>query len=169
MFERFTREARTVAERAVLEAQALGADHVFPEHLVLAVAACDGAGGRALDVLGRDAQALRTDLAAWEAAALTTVGVDPERLGAALGAAGAQAVTSRHLPFSSGSKRVLERSLRAALGYGHKRIDSGHILLGLVTDPDRPTLAMLRRLGLEPGAVRRAVEEAWQADIGRAG
>ncbi|MFB7174715.1 Clp protease N-terminal domain-containing protein [Streptomyces sp. NPDC056254] len=46
---------------------------------------------------------------------------------------------SRHLPFAEGSKKVLEQSLRIALGRKDGRIGTLHLLLALLSRPGAPS------------------------------
>jgi ATP-dependent Clp protease ATP-binding subunit ClpA len=161
MFERFAREARAVVELAVGEAATLRDDQVRPEHVLIALAAGGGPGAAALAALGHDADELRRSVQAWDAAALAAVGVatdDADRRGALAEAAGP---APRRLPFSPGAKRLLEAALHVALERRDRRIDTGHLLLGLVRDPARPTAALLDRLGLRGEDVARAVGASW--------
>ena len=65
-----------------------------------------------------------------------------------------------HIPFSRGSKKALNLSLREAITLGHNYIGTEHILLGLARSDDRVIADTLARLGIERGPLRRAVAEA---------
>jgi ATP-dependent Clp protease ATP-binding subunit ClpA len=62
MFERFTEEARAVVVLAQDEATALEADRIGAEHLLLGLAAEQGAAARVLEPLGLGHAALRAEL-----------------------------------------------------------------------------------------------------------
>ncbi|MCY0946364.1 Clp protease N-terminal domain-containing protein [Streptomyces antarcticus] len=51
------------------------------------------------------------------------------------GGSGGRVGGSRHVPFTEGSKKVLEQSLRIALGRRDKHIGSLHLLLALLSRP----------------------------------
>ncbi|MGW6978583.1 Clp protease N-terminal domain-containing protein [Streptomyces sp. NPDC054932] len=159
MFERFTRDARSTVTGAVTEARQTGAATVTEEHLLLALLALG-----ALDPLGVDRAAVAADLAAArrrggmsraDEEALAGLGIDlteivsrieethgegalsapaPRRrtLGASLLPARAG---SHHVPFTQGSKKVLEQSLRIALGRKDRHIGTVHLLLALLSRP----------------------------------
>ena len=65
-----------------------------------------------------------------------------------------------HIPFTPEAKRTLELALREALQLGHDYIGTGHILLGLTTDPGCKGAEVLMELGAgldaRPGAGYRA-------------
>lgn len=64
-----------------------------------------------------------------------------------------------HIPFSQGSKKVLELSLREALRLGDSAIDADHILLGVLRAGDGAAAVILSRLGVAVGDLRMAVEQ----------
>lgn len=117
MFERFTRDARAVVTDADREARRLGSPTIEAEHLLLALA------GR--EPLGLDRDEVLRALEAERERSLMAVGI----------AAGdfelpPAAVTKPRMATSA--KIALERSLRASIARSDRRIDAGHILLGLL-------------------------------------
>ncbi len=74
-----------------------------------------------------------------DADALAGVGIDLDavraQVEASFGPGALDARPSRspngHLPFDSAAKKLLEISLREALRYKHRRIDTGHLLLAV--------------------------------------
>ena len=164
MFERFTDEARQAVVRAQEEARDLHAERIEPVHLLLALTRDDGRAGTALRSAGLDHATLRTALAggALDADALAAVGVDLDQVRATAEAVfgpGAldrgRRATSGHLPFTDAGKRVLEESLRAAVRQKQRRLDSGHVLLGVLAVAD-PTV--VRLLAGDGGSVRSALD-----------
>jgi ATP-dependent Clp protease ATP-binding subunit ClpA len=111
MFERFDNEARSVITKAQEIARELGHNWIGTEHLLLGLEGTTGA--EMLQTL--DA----SDFAAYRTRIVELVGKGPSPL------AGAPAFTPR-------AKKVLELSLREALGRGDRSIRPEHILLGLV-------------------------------------
>jgi transcriptional regulator with XRE-family HTH domain len=140
-FVRFGEEARAVVERGHEEAIELGAPRVEPEHLLLALTAPQaGSSARALTEAGVTHAGMR---AAVEGAHHTPRRGDRR---------------SRRTPFADASKKALELSLREALRRGDDHIGSEHLLLGLLRGGDDRIRALLSRLGVEPDAIRQAVE-----------
>ncbi|WP_030771372.1 Clp protease N-terminal domain-containing protein [Streptomyces sp. NRRL F-2664] len=159
MFERFTREARSTVTGAVAEARQAGAPRVTEEHLLLSLLALG-----ALDPLGVDRAAVTADLAAArrrggmsraDEEALAGLGIDLTEIVSRVeeahgeGALAAPAPrrrrllaplrgTGRHVPFAEGSKKVLEQSLRIALGRKDHHIGTVHLLLALLSRPGTP-------------------------------
>jgi ATP-dependent Clp protease ATP-binding subunit ClpA len=135
LITRFTREARRVVEAAVEEARALGHSRVGTEHLLLAAAAVDPSGS---------------------ATALADAGATRERLrDAAVAALGESAGSRRgHIPFTRAAKRALESSLAEAARSGSRRIQSEHVLLGLLATERGGALDLLAELGVDREALR---------------
>nr|WSX49835.1 peptidase [Streptomyces sp. NBC_00974] len=150
MFERFTRDARSAVTGAVAEAQRAGAATVTEEHLLLALL-----GQGALDPLGVDRDAVAADLAAArrrggmsraDEEALADLGIDlteiVSRIEETHGEGALSAPSSRkrtgRTRFAPGAKKVLEQSLRIALGRKDRHISSLHLLLSLLSRPGAP-------------------------------
>jgi ATP-dependent Clp protease ATP-binding subunit ClpA len=154
MFERFTKAARQVVLDGLAAATELGADKVGPPHLLLALAAVEGPGGRVLAGYGVTPATLRAAAAGAsrragltddEVAALRSVGIDADevfrRIDEAFGPdalADAEPPRPRRRlgrlggPFDQAAKKVLELSLREALALRHRYIGTEHILLALL-------------------------------------
>ena len=164
MFERFTKSARAVVERAAQDAAELGAERVGPEHLLLGVAATDGG---VLDRLGLGHPVLRAELertgGGLDADALAAIGIDlGEVVRRAEASFGAGALRGRggRTRFAPKAKKALELSLREAIALGDRGIGAEHVLLGVLRDPGEPVRGMLERHGHSPGSVREAVRAA---------
>jgi ATP-dependent Clp protease ATP-binding subunit ClpA len=74
-----------------------------------------------------------------------------------------------HIPFTPRAKKVLELSLREAIGLGHDHIGSEHILLGLIREGEGMAVQVLQRKGIELEVARQAVSkhlagESYQAE-----
>jgi ATP-dependent Clp protease ATP-binding subunit ClpA len=175
MFERFTRNARTVVVRSQEVAARAGASEVRPPHLLEALAASDdilamqvlaglGASG---DDLRRVVRGLNTqyagELDAEDAEALKLLGIDLgdviSRIDGDLADAGGP-VAKGHKRFARDSKKVLELSLREAIQLGDSFIGTEHVLLGLLRQGDTVALETLKAFDLTVDDVRRAVAEA---------
>ncbi|GCE75593.1 Clp protease N-terminal domain-containing protein [Cellulomonas biazotea] len=177
MFERFTRDARTAVERAQDVARRLGADHIGAEHVLLgAVAADDTVARRALDRAGVDVAALEQAVRtlpsdALDADALAGLGIDLDAVreqveatfgpGALDDPTGAGRSPRGHIPFDAHAKKLLEVSLREAIRFKHRRIDTGHLLLAAARLETTPAGRALTQLGLDRPSVEDAVVATW--------
>ena len=113
MFERFTERARQVVVLAQDEALHLRHNYIGTEHLLLGLLREEeGLAARVLESLDITVEEVRAQVA-------RIVGQGDEEVGGMI-------------PFTPRAKRVLELSLREALGLGHNHIGTEHILLGLV-------------------------------------
>ncbi|UUU40038.1 Clp protease N-terminal domain-containing protein [Streptomyces sp. NBC_00162] len=147
MFERFTTEARDTVTGAAAEARQAGSATVTEEHLLLALLSRG-----ALDFLGVDRAAVAADLAAArrrggmsraDEEALAGLGIDLSEIVSRVEEAHGEGALSpaaprrrtRHVPFTQGAKKVLEQSLRIALGRKDRRIAAPHLLLALLSRP----------------------------------
>ncbi|MER6775412.1 MULTISPECIES: Clp protease N-terminal domain-containing protein [unclassified Streptomyces] len=163
MFERFTQDARDTVVGAVAEARKAGAANVTEEHLLLALldrGALDPLGvDRAAVAADLAAARRRGGMSRADEEALAGLGIDlsailsrveevhgegvlaaaaPRRrtLGSSLRSAlGRTEPVGRHLPFTQGAKKVLEQSLRIALGRHERHIATLHLLLALLSRP----------------------------------
>ena len=167
MFERFTHAARDAVARAHEEATAFGHGQVGGEHLLLGAATA----GALPASLGVDRAELRAAVeaapAGIDAQALATIGIDLDTVRRSVEHAfGPDALAPRrrrHVPFSAGAKRALERSLREAVALRDRQIGPEHILLGLADDPDGGAAYVLAACGTSPAALRAAVHASRRA------
>jgi len=140
MFERFTDRARRVVVQAQEESRRLNHNYIGTEHLLLGI-------------LREDQGSAAAALASLE------VGLDAAREQVAEITGRGQQAPSGHIPFTPRAKKVLELSLREALGLGHPYIGPEHILLGLITEGHGVAVEVLRVLGADPEQVRARVIE----------
>jgi prophage maintenance system killer protein len=134
MFQRFTDRARRAVHLAKEEAWLLGHNWVGTEHLLLGLLyEGNGVAARALSSLG--------------------VSLDDVR-------AGVEEIIGRgdrshkgDIPFTPRSKKVLELSLREALGLGHHYIGTEHILLALLREDEGVGAQILTGLGVDHATV----------------
>jgi ATP-dependent Clp protease ATP-binding subunit ClpA len=184
MFERFTKEARTVVVLAQEEARRLRHRYIGTEHLLLAMLSADGGpGALVLRDHGLDAADVRRRVVAivgppggeLDEAALATIGIDLEEVRRATEAsfgpgaldAGDRrgAMPKGHIPFSKRAKKVLELSVRETLRLGGNHIGEGHLLLGLIREGEGVAAQVLVQAGadltvLRDEVVRRISSEA---------
>ena len=138
MFERFTERARQTVVLAQEEARLLGHGHIGTEHVLLGLLhEGDGVGAIALRRLGIGLESVRADVEGL--------------IGRGEGSPGG------HIPFTPRAKKVLELSLREALGLGHNYIGTEHILLGLVREGEGVAAQVLGRRGAAEIQVRAVV------------
>ena len=138
MFERFTDRARRVVVLAQEEARVLDHNYIGTEHILLGlIHEGEGVAARALESLGISLEAVRTQV--------------QEMIGP-----GDEAPTG-HIPFTPRAKKVLELSLREALGLGHNYIGTEHILLGLIREGQGVAAQVLVKLGASFERVRQQV------------
>ncbi|WP_418277758.1 Clp protease N-terminal domain-containing protein [Isoptericola jiangsuensis] len=149
MFERFTRDARSVVVDAQQVARELRSPTIDSRHLVVALAQGPGPVATALRAVGADpddvAASARRDLAAGDpldGAALAAVGVDVDRVRqqadqvfgpGSLDRAGRRtARRGGHHAFAKDARKALELSLREAVRLHEKSIGRRHLLLGVL-------------------------------------
>ena len=145
LFSRFTDRARNVVTRAHEEAQLARQPEVQPVHLVL---------GLTREHDGLAVRCLRANLASLDEVETAAR--------AALGPRGDS--TQEHVPFSAGSKKVLELTTREALRLGHNYVGTEHILLAMLADEN----PVLTGCGLTHDAAERWIVDAL-AELKRSG
>ena len=132
--ERFTNRAKVVVLKAQNAARDRGHREVTSLHLVLGLLTeWEGLAGRVMQTRG------------------VTKGALSQAVEAALPPTGE--ASASHVPFSAGSKKVLELAGREALRLGHDYVGTEHLLLGLLEAQDEPTVQVLTDLGVSKPAV----------------
>jgi ATP-dependent Clp protease ATP-binding subunit ClpC len=137
MFERYTEKARRVIFFARYEASVHGSKYIETPHLLLGILRENG------ELFAR----------------LLPLPGPPSRLPAkveALLPAGEPLSTSVDLPLSHESKQALACGAEESERLGHKEINTGHLLLGLLR-AGGPEVACLKAHGIEPEKVREEV------------
>lgn len=141
MFDRFTDRAKKVMSFSRLEALRLNHEYIAPEHMLLGIVEeGTGVAANVLKNMGVDLATVRSEVER---------SVEPGR----------SKVTMGQLPFTSGSKRVLEHSLEEASQFGHNYIGTEHLLLGLIRETDGIAGQVLQKLGVKLEAVRKEILE----------
>jgi len=187
MFERFTREARSVVARAAEQARTHGHDHIGTEHLLLGLLGPDAGTSRQL-LLDAGLDAGRTEeevqrrgrpsgfFSNEEAQALRTVGIDVEavlhRMEQTFGPDAVlpppsprrgpfrRARAATRSRFTPRAKKVLELSLREAIRCRDDHIGSEHILLGLLREGRGCAISILREADVDIDGLRRSTMAA---------
>ena len=138
MIERFTDRARRVLVLAQEEARLLNHNFIGTEHILAGlIHEGEGVAAKALESLGVSLEAVR------------------EKVAEITGRGGTS--TTGPAPFTPRAKKVLELSLREALGLGHNYIGTEHMLLGLVREPEGVGAQVLVSLGADLSRVRQQV------------
>jgi hypothetical protein len=146
-FSRFTERARKV----VANAQKLARDRrhpaVEPEHVLIAVLdETDGLAAKIIEAQGGDPAALADQVRAV---------LPPPGEGEAVD----------HVPFSAGSKKVLEETAQSALDLVNNYIGTEHILIGVLRLPETAAARVLIDAGIDHKRARDLVAAAlmgWQ-------
>jgi ATP-dependent Clp protease ATP-binding subunit ClpA len=151
MFERFTREARSVVKAAETQARGLGSPTIEAEHLLLALASAP------VPPLA--------DAALDHDAVLAVLDAQRERSLMAVGIAGGDfdlppAPVTRSPRFAASAKTALERSVRIAAGRSDRRLEAGHLLLGILQAEAGTVPRALAAAEVDVDALR-ASTEAW--------
>jgi ATP-dependent Clp protease ATP-binding subunit ClpA len=188
MFERFTTPARGVVTGAQQAARELHHPTIGTEHVLIAMLEADGPVRRLLTERGVSAATVREDIErhigvrepgpveadtdAEDAAALKAIGIDLDKVRAAIeenfgpgalrlprpaerrGFFGKLYASGGHIPFSPRAKKVLELSLREALRLNHKFIAPEHLMLGILREGQGLAARILADRNVDFGRLR---------------
>lgn len=140
MFDWFTEVARRVLFFARWEMSKLGGSTILPEHLLLGLA--------------RE----RTGTAA---SLLSLVGLTEEVVRLQVGLEQGEPIpTTVEIPFDESTKRALLAAVSEADQMSSAKVQSGHLLLGLLRDDTLPVFQVLHGVGLRLKAAREHVAAA---------
>jgi ATP-dependent Clp protease ATP-binding subunit ClpA len=170
VYDRFTELAKRAVVAARDAADALGHDHVGTGHLLLGLAQTAGSASEALRAAGLDLGRARAeverlvreegaaDAAGRGAKALSTLGIDVAEIQRRADEAfGAGAFRYPRPPFSLRLKEVVRLSLEQARELRVERIDTEHLLLGLLAEGEGTAVQALAALDVDGDGVRREV------------
>ena len=143
MLERFTEKAREVVRVAQEEAHLMHHAHIGTEHLLVGLARGEEDAALMLHRLG-----LRGDTARAEVVQLVGMGDHQE---------------GDWLPFTPAAQDALEQAVGEAMRLGHERVESGHLLLAILRQPDAIARRMLMGAGAAPRDVRNELIERLSA------
>lgn len=146
MFERFAAAARTTVTEGVHEAERRGDRRIGTQHLLLGLLHDPDSAA----ILGTGLEDARAAEEALDREALAAVGIDP-------GPGPLAQIPGRmgRLPFASGAKGVLSRSVGYAASEKSRTITGRHLVLALLDAPEPdPAASLLARLGVDPRTVR---------------
>lgn len=146
MFERYTERARRVVFFARYQASQFGSRIIETEHFLLGLMTEDkGVIERYSSFESEHVRRLIRDRVP----------------------AGENILTSIDLPLSNESKRILKLAGEEADNLGHRNIDTGHLLLGILRESGCVAEQVLWEIGIRLDAVRTAVKEVRPTPIGR--
>ena len=138
MFERFTDRARRVVVLAQEEARMLNHNYIGTEHILLGlIHEGEGVAAKSLESLGISLEGVRSQV--------------EEIIGQG------QQAPSGHIPFTPRAKKVLELSLREAIGLGDNYIGIEHLALAMLRIHDGVVPRLLAGLHVSPDVVRAAL------------
>ncbi len=138
MFERFTERARQVVVLAQEEARTLKCNYVGTEHILLGlIREEEGMAARVLQGLDITAERVRAQV----------VRIDGS----------GEVEIEGQISFTPRAKKVLELSLRQALGLGHNYVGTEHILLGLVRESEGVATRILLDFDADSEKIRNEV------------
>jgi ATP-dependent Clp protease ATP-binding subunit ClpC len=139
MFERYTESARRTLFYARYEASQVGGDSVEPEHLLLGMLRESGAVvGGIFGAAGISHRSVRQVLEA-------------------LPASRRRVPTTVEMPFSDGTKRVLQNATEEADRLGHGDVAVEHLLIGLVRERGSLAEQYVTERGVSADAVRERI------------
>ncbi|MET1132506.1 MAG: Clp protease N-terminal domain-containing protein [Aeromicrobium sp.] len=175
MFEKFSHEARTAVTASQEIARDAATRRIDTRHLVVALTRAHGPARDALETSGVDVAALSATALAdlrsggLDADALAGIGIDLEAVrreaDRTFGAHALERAGRRpggHIPFAPEAKKALELALREAIRLKQKRIDGGHLLLGILR-ADCAGRALLVDAGVDIDSLRTVIEDRRRA------
>lgn len=137
MFERYTEQARLTIFHARYEASNLGSAYIETEHLLLGIMPRDAILRRKFDNSVREEIRKQIEESRKHPIEKILFSVD--------------------LPLSREAKAALGHAAEEATAMGHREIDTGHLVLGLLRVPDCGAAGILRQHGIKEGEFREAV------------
>ena len=136
IFQRFTPRAYLVMQLANHEAQRFNHEFIGTEHLLLAlINEGSGVAAEVLKSLGLDLRKLRWAVEKWVPGGLDMV-------------------TVNKLPRTPRATTVIMRAVAEADALGHEQVDTAHLLLALLTEPEGLAAQILLQLGHSAEAIR---------------
>jgi len=155
-----TPSAKQVIERALREALSLGHNYIHTEHILLALAAVEGVGGRILLDLGVEGATIRAET-------IRKIGPRPASHQSSLGGSSpnttpAAVARASAMPAGDGVLRLFGIAADIARENGRNVIEPRDLLIALTRD--RQTARLLAELGVDEAAARAAIEQAGASD-----
>ena len=171
IYERFTELAKRAVRSSQDAAMALGHDHIGTEHLLLGLAATAGTASEVLRAHGVELDRARAETVRLLAEAgtpatggqgakdaLSTLGIDVTEIQRrADDTFGPGSFQFPRPAFTTGAKQTVQRALGEAKVLEHERIDTEHLLLGLLGEGEGVAIRVLTTLGADPAVLRHAL------------
>ena len=173
VYDRFTELTKRAMVGARDAATALGHDFIGAEHLLLGLVQTAGVASEALRAHGVELGHLRDETVREQAArgvpathgqaakdALSSLGIDlAEIRRRADESFGPDAFKYPRPAFSVQAKKAVQASLHQAIELGQQRIDTEHLLLGVLAEGNGVPIRVLATLGVDAEALRQSVLE----------
>jgi ATP-dependent Clp protease ATP-binding subunit ClpA len=173
VYDRFTELTKRAMVGARDAAAALGHDFIGTEHLLLGLAQTAGVASEALRAHGVELGQLRDETVRELAAegvpathgqaakdALSSLGIDVAEIRRRADENFGQDAFKYPRPaFSVQAKEAVKSSLQQAIELGQQRIDTEHLLLGVLAEGDGVAIRVLATLGVTAEALRQSVLE----------
>jgi ATP-dependent Clp protease ATP-binding subunit ClpA len=175
MLERLDPDARAAVLRARDEATRSGKQEIGTEHLLLGLLERPGHAADALAAAGADPDDLRGQIGpgggsaegpAADAGSDAQTVSEPGAVHAAATAGRPAAHETGELPLTNHARRALELALQATHRFRHHSVSSGHLLLGIIDQPDNGGVQALRVAGIHVGTLRADVLQRLMTDRG---
>jgi ATP-dependent Clp protease ATP-binding subunit ClpA len=171
MFDRFHHDAKAALARARDEAARDGDSEVGTGHLLLGLLARPGDAADALKAAGASLTELRAriprdgspdtdgqDTDGQDTGQAAEVAAAPDAPAAGAGAPdAAEPVRPEDVRLTREARHALERAQKTAQRLKHQRVSTGHVLLGIIDQPDDPTVGALSVAGIRVGTLRADV------------
>ena len=165
MFDRFDPDAREAVLHAKDEAARAGKREIGTEHLLLSLLSRPGHASAALKAAGADAGDLREQIAP------DHEGPPAPSAAGQSGQSGPEQPGTQHpaddLPMTHRARHAMQLALQATQHLRHRHISSGHLLLGIIEQPDSGAVQALRVAGIQVGALRADVLQRMTSGSGR--
>jgi ATP-dependent Clp protease ATP-binding subunit ClpC len=171
VYDRFTALAKRAMVAARDAAASIGHDFIGTEHLLIGLGQTAGTASEALRAQGVELDRLRAEVERQMAArgvaathgaaatdALATLGIDVVEIRRRADASfGAGSFQFPRPAFSLSAKHAVKASLDYARELGQERIDTEHLLLGVLTDETDTSMHALTQLSVDVAALRRTL------------
>jgi ATP-dependent Clp protease ATP-binding subunit ClpA len=163
MFERFDADARAAVVHARDEAARSGEREIGTEHLLLGLLSRAGHASDALTAAGADAKDLRAQIVPLDADATSAESTADRSESQQPGTQH----TDDELPMTNHARHALELALQATHRLKHRNISSGHLLLGIIDQPNNGAVQALSVVGIRVGTLRADVLERMTSGVER--
>jgi ATP-dependent Clp protease ATP-binding subunit ClpA len=156
MFDAFTERAIKVIILTQQESRRVHLNFVGVEHILLAILGEEtGIGGKVLRAAGVSLRSARSEVEKITGRGTPYILIKIPFTKLSLVAGTPPAV---EIPFTPSAKQVLSAAAREAELSGDEHIDTEHLLLGILDVPETLAIRVLKKLRLDPGRLRAALQ-----------